>query len=370
MLKSIKIHKNELGLLFQDEDLTRVLQPGKYRIWGTNKRVDICNRLTDRFVHEQYHALIMEPLMTAHLETISLADNQRALVWKQGRLSWLLGPGEHAFHKGIPGFKVEVFEIGTEAFEHEFIEAILEHPGSKSFLETHVIESNFKGLLFREGQFIKVLESGRYPYWKGCGRLKITYVDQREQMLDVTGQEIMTSDKVSLRMNMVLGYQVIDTLKAAMEVTDFGQALYREAQLVLRAAVGTRTLDKLLADKDAIGAEIKNALKTRVSELGLSLKSVGVRDIILPGDMRSLLNRVTEAQKEAEANLIRRREETAAARSQANTAKLISDNPLLMKMKELEAIQEIMAGSKSTFFFTSGDVSSQLRDMIMSAESK
>ena len=146
-------------------------------------------------------------------------------------------------------------------------------------------------------------------------------------------------------------------------MSDAVQALYREAQLTLRASVGGRTLDALLSDKDAVGQEVREILSRRASEFGVTVRGVGLRDVILPGEMKSILNQVIEAQKQAEANLIRRREETAAARSQANTAKVLADNPVLARMKELEALQEILKGSKTTFILGQGDLVEQVRGL-------
>ena len=97
-----------------------------------------------------------------------------------------------------------------------------------------------------------------------------------------------------------------------------------------------------------------------VSKFGAS----ACKDIVLPGDMKTMLNQVIAAEKEAEANLIKRREETAAARSQANTAKLLAENPVLARLKELEALQAILAGAKTTFVFGSGNVTEQIRRLI------
>ena len=121
------------------------------------------------------------------------------------------------------------------------------------------------------------------------------------------------------------------------------QALYRETQLALRAMVGTRELDAFLTDKDAVAQELELAVRRRANDMGLEIVSVGIRDVIMPGDMKDLMNKVTEAKKAAEANLIARREETAAMRSQANTAKLLADNPTLMRLRELEVLEKIAA---------------------------
>jgi regulator of protease activity HflC (stomatin/prohibitin superfamily) len=156
----------------------------------------------------------------------------------------------------------------------------------------------------------------------------------------------MTADKVRLRMNAVVTYRVADASQAVSRTDDVRQALYRETQLVLRGVVGARELDAFLTDKDAVARDIEENVRRRAQELGLSIASVGIRDVILPGDMKDLMNKVTEAGKAAEANLIVRREETAAMRSQANTAKLLADNPILMRLRELEVLEKIAAAGK------------------------
>jgi regulator of protease activity HflC (stomatin/prohibitin superfamily) len=165
-------------------------------------------------------------------------------------------------------------------------------------------------------------------------------------MLDVGGQEIMTADKVTLRLTAVVTFRVSDPRLSVSISEDVRTALYREVQLVLRAVVGTRELDALLTGKDAVAAELEQLVRRRATGLGLEILSVGIRDVMLPGEMKDLLNKVTEAKKAAEANLITRREETAAARSQANTARLLAENPTLMRLKELEVLEKIASGGK------------------------
>ena len=134
--------------------------------------------------------------------------------------------------------------------------------------------------------------------------------------------------------------------KAVTAVDDVRQALYREAQLALREVIGARELDTFLTAKDGVAEGLEGILRQRAVALGLEIVSVGIRDVILPGDMKDLMNKVTEAKKAAEANLIARREETAAIRSQANTAKLLEDNPTLMRLRELEVLERVAASGK------------------------
>jgi regulator of protease activity HflC (stomatin/prohibitin superfamily) len=196
------------------------------------------------------------------------------------------------------------------------------------------------------GHWNDPLPPGKYAFWKNMAKVMLVPVDLRETMLDIGGQEIMTADKVSLRLNAVATYRVADAHKALSAADDARQALYREAQLALRAVVGARELDQFLADKDAVAKELEAIVRQRVAALGLEVISVGIRDVILPGDMKDLMNKVTEAKKAAEANLIVRREETAAMRSQANTAKVLEGNPTLMRLRELEVLERVATSGK------------------------
>ena len=110
-----------------------------------------------------------------------------------------------------------------------------------------------------------------------------------------------------------------------------------------REAVTTRTLDELLVTRDELSRVMTPAVRERADGVGLELIELGVKDVVLPGEMKELLNKVIQAQKEAEANVILRREETGATRSMAQTAKVLSENPLLMRLKELEAYKELAA---------------------------
>src|SRR5205823_4898000 len=145
------------------------------------------------------------------------------------------------------------------------------------------------------------LPPGRYAFWKHVAEVKVTTLDAREQILDVAGQEIMTADKVTLRLNALVTYRVTDARLALTAADDARQALYRETQLVLRALVGARDLDGFLADEDGVVRELEDGLRRRELGLGLEVITVGIRDVILPGEMKELLNKVTEARKAAEA---------------------------------------------------------------------
>ncbi len=231
-------------------------------------------------------------------------------------------------------------------FEHKDLQVIVRSAMAERLLDAFAVEQGQCGVLFEDGRYVETVPPGKYAFWKNVAKAALVPVDLRETMLDIGGQEIMTADKVTLRLNAVATYRVAHAHKALSAADDARQALYREAQLALRAVIGGRELDQFLADKDAVAKDLEEIVRQRVAALGLEVNSVGIRDVILPGDMKDLMNKVTEAKKAAEANLIVRREETAAMRSQANTAKVLEGNPTLMRLRELEVLERVAASGK------------------------
>lgn len=369
MTVRVNIRKHEIGLWFRRGNFKAPLAPGVY--WSPSNvvrpglnAVEVFNTTDLWFTHPLRDVLVSEPSLREWIEVIGLTENQRAVWWRDGRLGGVLGPGRYTFWKRPAKVAFEVFEAKALRFEHASLAAVIEHPTASRWLEIAEVPDGSTGLLFVNGKLVETLERGRHAFWKGAGSVKVKVVDLREQVLDVAGQEIMTSDKVTLRVNLVVAFRITDAATSVTEVTDAPQALYREAQLALRAGIGTRRLDQLLSDKESAGNEVRAAIAARAAEFGIVVKSVGIKDIILPGEMKTILNRVIEAQKAAEAELIKRREETAAARSQANTAKLLAENPTLARLRELELLQGVLAGTKATFVFAPGDLGAQVRSLV------
>jgi regulator of protease activity HflC (stomatin/prohibitin superfamily) len=192
----------------------------------------------------------------------------------------------------------------------------------------NVVEEARAGLLFIDNRYIRTLAPGKYAFWAVTGNPRVDIVDMRRQTIEVPGQEILSRDKVSLRVNILAGYQVRDAVKAKRTIKDFEAYLYRLLQLTIRQALGKKTLDEILAEKTQLDESSISVVRAEMIALGVEVGAVALKDIILPGDMREIMNQVVSAEKQAQANLIRRREETAATRSLLNTAKLLEDNPI------------------------------------------
>jgi regulator of protease activity HflC (stomatin/prohibitin superfamily) len=206
-----------------------------------------------------------------------------------------------------------------------------------------MVAAHEKGLLFRDGRFVTILEPGRYRLARWFATEEVKTVDLRLRSLVLQGQEMLTLDKVTLRVTMIAKLRVADPVAALLRVDDYLAQLYGDVQLALRDAVGALELEAAIGRKGVLGEAVVATVKEKALAYGVELVEAGVRDLILPGDMKAILNQVMEAKKKAEASLILRREEVAATRSLANTAELLAKNPALMKLKELEALEKIAA---------------------------
>lgn len=346
--KFITIRSFEVGLKFRDGEFKALLGPGKHWIFDPwNKiQVRVASKRSPWLVDEQLDVIVKSKLLDGQATVIDLKDSQRALVWIDGRFARVLGPGLHAYWLGLRDVQVEVWDARQVRLEHRELKSVIQSPEANRWLDVHKVERDHVGVLFIDGRYVDQLSPGMYAFWKDVAETRVVPLDMREAQLDVSGQEIMTLDKVTLRMNALVTFVVKDARRAISAASDVRQSLYREVQLALRSIVGARELDSFLAGKDEMAQELGNCVREQALALGLEVRAVGIKDVILPGEMKDLMNRVTEAKKAAEANLIARREETAAMRSQSNTAKLLAENPTLMRLRELEVLEKIASAGR------------------------
>ncbi len=344
----IKIH--ERGLLFREGEFLAVLRPGVH--WYADPllkyRLQIVSTRDPWLRDEDLDLIVKSGALAGEAIVVDLKDHERALVWIDGRFAAIVDSGRYALWTTDYDIRVEVVDARSVRFAHAELTAIVQGAGASKMLEMLTVTQGCVALWFRDGVYQETLDAGVYAFWKNMGVVKIHVVDMKELVLDISGQEIMTADKVTLRMNALVAYRITDALRSVTEVDGAAQALYRAAQLALRESVGARDLDGLLAGKDELARELASRIASRATELGIHVVTIGIRDIILPGDMKELMNRVTEAKKAAEASLITRREETAAMRMQANTAKILESSPTLMKLKELEVLEKVAGKANLT----------------------
>ncbi|MBI3896996.1 MAG: slipin family protein [Gammaproteobacteria bacterium] len=352
-IKRVVIAQHERGLILKDRSIVKVLEPGVYWIMDLMGRVkvELYDISVPEFEHPRADVLVkdMAVLCAEYFQVIELGEREVGLVYKNGKLTSVLAPAiRKLYWRGPVDVRIEVVKIDTDYEVPRDKVALVARARAGELLKAVTdavypveVAEQFIGMLFVDGELIKTLKPGLYAFWKFNRNIKVEQVDTRVQTMEVQGQEILTKDKVSLRVNLSGAYKIIDAVKARKDLADFSGYLYRELQFALRQAIGTRTLDALLGDKGEIDRVIYEDVRGKVAEHGIEVKSVGVKDVILPGEMKTILNQVVEAEKAAQANIIKRREETAATRSLLNTAKLMGENPILVRLKELEVLEKV-----------------------------
>ena len=359
------VRKHERALLFRDGDFVKFLEPGVYRYITLMhryavERFDLSqpafeNRLSD-FLAEAYPRDVER-----YFDVVETAASEIAVVYHNNRVTAVLGPAERKLYaKGVLHARVERYEV-IDSLDVDVRMAKRLLAGNDARLKqvadkvvyARVVPEGHIGLLYVDGELARTLKPGFHAFFAVERGVNVELYDTRVKTLEISGQEILTKDKVSLRIN------VEAAVRAVKDPLDH---LYKEVQFGLRGAVGTRTLDALLEHKEVIDQSVANHLKARIDGLGIALKSVGVKDIILPGDMKNLLGKVVEAEKAAQANVIRRREETNATRSLLNTAKVMESNTVALRLKELETLEKITEkiGNISVY----GGLDSVLNDLV------
>ena len=372
--KKFFVRKHERALLFRDGDFVKFLEPGVHRFgallhYYTVERFDIStplfgHRLQD-FLIEKYPRQVER-----HFDVVKTDENEIAIVYHNDNVTLIMAPAtRHLFTKGVHKVRVERFEIVENLDVDERLakrllagnDAMLKAIADKA-IYSRVVPDGHIGLLYVDGELTRSLAPGFHAFFAVERGVTVELFDTRVQTLDVSGQEILTKDKVALRINLTATYQMTDVEKAVRETRAPLDHLYKEVQFGLRGAVGTRTLDALLEDKTAIDTSVADHLEEHFAAIGITVKSVGVKDIILPGDMKELLGKVVEAEKAAQANVIRRREETNATRSLLNTAKVMETNAIALRLKELETLEKITdkVGNISVY----GGLDSVLDDLV------
>ena len=369
----IVIAQNERGLHLYDRRLAAILEPGVYRWFDPLRRHEVQRHdlTVAEFDHPWLDVLLRtDPTLVArHFQVVETGEHQVGLIHKNGRLEGVLPPAtRQVYWRGPVEVKVEMLDIGTDYALSRARAALLTRPSAalaknlNGFILAAEVQDNHIGLLLVDGELVRTLPPGLHAFWRFNRVVKVETVDLRLQTVEVSGQEILTKDKVSLRVNLSAVYRIADPVKARGELGNIAEYLYRTLQFGLRQAIGTQPLDGLLGDKDELDRVVRNYVAERVNPHGLELETVGIKDVILPGEMKDILNQVVTAEKAAQANVIRRREEVAATRSLLNTAKLMEENPILLRLKELEALEKVVDKVERLTVF--GGLDGVLRDTV------
>lgn len=270
-----------------------------------------------------------------------------------------------------------------------------------------IIKDTHRGLLYEDGRLVRILEAGRFEYPRPRGfrsffarfpLLEVNLVDMRERDLTIKGQEILTSDKVAIRVSILVQFRVTDPKTAVHAVENYEERLYSDVQLAARRALAAMSLEEILTNRNRLSEEILAEVQDSANSYGVAIRRADVKDLIFPGNLQEIMNRVLAAERNSEAQLVEARTraeveriesetrskarlrdaqteaeaeklnqlaeaEVAATRNRleaelvqqrAEAGKVLEQNPALLRLEELKALSDIARNGNARIYF--GDV--------------
>lgn len=334
------INENQRGLLFKNGQFIKMLKPGRYnsRFHKTIEVLSINEQINSSYA--TLDTLLKNSDMQQSSTHIHVQDEELALHYINGQFHEVLPTGQYAFWNIYDQHTFEIIDIKDCHINNDIPQYIFSKIPTQYYTQIDVMYYE-KTRLFFDNQFVQLLDCGTYYFWKNKTKIDYEIIDTRLTQMNIIGQEILTQDKVSLRITFVCYYKICDYIKLFEEINDFKEQIRVLAQLIMREFIGQYKLDDILENKETISKEIFYKLKEKAKDYYIEISEAGIKDIILPGEMRNIMNTVLIAQKKAQANVITRREEVASTRSLLNTAKLMEENKTLYKLKELEYLERI-----------------------------
>ncbi|MBN1285075.1 MAG: slipin family protein [Anaerolineae bacterium] len=203
-----------------------------------------------------------------------------------------------------------------------------------------------RGLLYKDGRFVRLLEPGRYRFWR-WEKVSVVRVSLRQMSQVISGQAMLTADRIEVRVSLVVQYTVADPALAVGAVESYTDRLYQDLQLSLRDLVAGYEVDQFLGARAELGEALLAEIAPRAQQYGVTVERAGVRDVVLPGSVRDVFMKEVEADREGRASLVRARHEVAAARARANTAKILAENPNVVRLQEIDALVKLAGGHGS-----------------------
>ena len=346
LMLHVTVSDGERALLTRNGRLERVLGPGRHRLFDLRNELvaEVFSVVRAEFPAARYAVIAAaRPDLAAELfEVVETKADEIAIVSLDGRPVLIMTPWQvRVYWKVATRVEVERIDVANEPRVSARHIAMTDRTRQTLVTEA-VVENHEAGLLYVEGRLVERLAPGRHAFWNVGRKIEVKRLYLRPQAVEITAQEMLTRDRIALRVTLTAFRVIVDPERLVSVVPDVDAWLYRLVQFAIREAVAGRTLDEVLSAKASLDAELRDYVRERIADSGVAVTELGVKDVILPGEIRELVNKVVEAERVAKANLIRRQEETAATRSLLNTARLMEENPLLLRLKELESLERLV----------------------------
>lgn len=361
-MKRVRINEGFLGLVFKNGDYKRFITAGKNWV-GFSETVRVYDLTKIFSAPIALEILLKDEQLAALMEVIEVRDNEIVIVYENQNFKTVLSVGRYVYWKGLIDRTFVKADLNKIEITEQIDKALFNRYELSQYVKTFEVMTYEKAILLIDDVYEKTLSAGVYRFWRNNTSIKIAKADMRQLQLEVSGQELLTKDKAAIRINFYTQYKVVNIERALLENKEYEKQLYTAMQLVLRAYIGQYTLDELLERKENIANAVFEDVKETADKLGLQILNTGIRDVILTGEMKEIMNQVLVAQKRAQANIITRREETASTRSLMNTAKLMEENEMLFKLKEMEYVEKIAEKVGEITVNGNGNMVKQLKEI-------
>ena len=211
------------------------------------------------------------------------------------------------------------------------------------------IDEYQRGILFSFGKFSRILKPGWHIVLPIINR--VVKVDIRTKIVDVPEQEAITRDNVSIRINAVLYYKIFDASKAVISVENYNYAVSQLAQTTMRNVVGSVTLDELLSERDKLSTQICQIVDEATDPWGIKVENVELKDIALPEELKRVISRVAEAEREKQAVITKSQGEVEASENLARAAEVMGSTPGALHLRTLATLNDLSSDQSNTVIF-------------------
>ncbi len=341
----IQINQNQCGFLLKDGCFVKTLYSGIHRYikaMGYEVVVEEMEGLVGFDKVPQEVLLEQDEAFAGKVLRVMIPEGHIGIMKENGVARKILTEAEYLYWNVWNRYSVELLDMREPEAANQVNKAYLAQIPTKYYKKIE-IQPGELGILYYDNQVVRELGTGTYYYWVYSRDVLCRIVDLKTKPLEISGQEILTADRIGIRINLMCTYKVVDPRTMIETIKNLENHVYACVQLVIREYVGRYRLDELLQQKEEISRFIFKRLKEIEKEYCIEFKSAGIKDIILPGEIRDIMNTVLVAERRAQANVITRREEVASTRSLLNTAKLMDENKTLYKLKEMECLERICA---------------------------
>lgn len=341
----IQVNQNQCGFLLKDGRFVKTLASGTYHYMKALGYEAVVEEMEGAVKFDKVPKEVLleqDPVFAGKVLHAMVPEGHIGILKESGVARQILSEAEYLYWNVWNRYSVELLDMREPEAANQVNKAYLARIPLKYYKKIE-IQPGELGILYYDNKVVKELEAGTYYYWVYSRDVLCRIVDLKVKPLEISGQEILTADRIGVRINLMCTYKVVDPGTMIKTIKNLENQVYACVQLVIREYVGRYRLDELLQQKEEISQFIFKRLKEAEGDYCIKFCSAGIKDIILPGEIRDIMNTVLVAEKKAQANVITRREEVASTRSLLNTAKLMDENKTLYKLKEMECLERICA---------------------------